>query len=154
VDSVDLSNTYLGWGRRNFTLNGLPEGEQAGRGPFRFIRADVLRFLEEAAGKGRKWDLIVLDPPAFSNSKKMAGALDIRRDHPELIARCLGLLSPGGRLWFSAGTSRFRLDQGEIEERLYRGGKAGGVTVEEPGGRIADEDFRGKRPPPCRILSL
>jgi 23S rRNA G2069 N7-methylase RlmK/C1962 C5-methylase RlmI len=159
VDSVDLSNTYLDWGRRNFALNGLPAGEPAERGPFRFIRADALRFLEGAAGRGRKWDLIILDPPAFSNSKKMAGALDIRRDHPELIVRCLGLLKPGGRLWFSAGTGRFPLRQEEIEARLYRQGGPrrigpGELKIEEPGATISDEDFKGKRPPPCCILSL
>jgi 23S rRNA G2069 N7-methylase RlmK/C1962 C5-methylase RlmI len=157
VDSVDLSNTYLDWGRRNFALNGLA-GEAAG--PFRFIRADALRFLEEAAEKQRKWDLIILDPPAFSNSKKMAGALDVRRDHPELIARCLGLLSPGGRLWFSAGTGRFRLEEEKIEDLVYgRGGirQAGprNLRIEVPEDRlIIDEDFKGKRPPPCRVLSL
>jgi 23S rRNA G2069 N7-methylase RlmK/C1962 C5-methylase RlmI len=160
VDSVDLSHTYLGWGRRNFALNGLAGGGAAGQGPFRFIRADALRFLEEAAEKRRKWDLIILDPPAFSNSKKMAGALDLRRDHPELIARCLGLLNSGGRLWFSAGTGRFRLEREKIEDLLYgRGGirQAGprNLRIEVPEDRaVIDEDFRGKRPPPCHVLSL
>jgi 23S rRNA G2069 N7-methylase RlmK/C1962 C5-methylase RlmI len=146
VDSVDLSNTYLDWGRRNFSLNGLA----GAAGGFRFIRADALRFLENAGREGRKWDLIILDPPAFSNSKKMSGVLDIRRDHPRLISRCLGLLSPGGRLWFSAGTSRFRLDREGI------GNLAGprNFSIEEPGDRIVDEDFRGKRISPCFIFSL
>jgi 23S rRNA G2069 N7-methylase RlmK/C1962 C5-methylase RlmI len=159
VDSVDLSNTYLDWGQRNFALNGLA-GDTAGQGPFRFIRADALRFLEEAAEKDRKWDLIILDPPAFSNSRRMAGALDIRRDHPELIARCLGLLSPGGRLWFSAGTSRFRLEQEKIEDLVCRQSSARqteprNLRIEAPEDRvIIDEDFKGKRPPPCSILSL
>jgi 23S rRNA G2069 N7-methylase RlmK/C1962 C5-methylase RlmI len=146
VDSVDLSNTYLDWGRRNFSLNGLA----GAAGGFRFIRADALRFLENAGREGRKWDLIILDPPAFSNSKKMTGTLDIRRDHPRLISRCLGLLSPGGRLWFSAGTSRFRLDREGI------GNLAGprNFNIEEPGDRIVDEDFRGKRNSPCFIFSL
>jgi 23S rRNA G2069 N7-methylase RlmK/C1962 C5-methylase RlmI len=152
VDSVDMSRTYLDWGRRNFSLNGLAGlagEEKAGRGPFRFIRADALRFLEEAAGEGRNWDLIILDPPAFSNSKKMTGVLDIRRDHPRLISRCLGLLSPGGRLWFSAGAARFRLEQEEIEGRGARK-----FRLEEPGERIVDEDFRGKKTPPCYIFSV
>ncbi|MDR0400900.1 MAG: class I SAM-dependent methyltransferase [Treponema sp.] len=158
VDSVDLSNTYLDWGRRNFALNGL-RGGGAERGPFRFIRADALRFLEEAAGKGRTWDLIIMDPPAFSNSKKMAGTLDIRRDHPALIAGCLKLLSPEGRLWFSAGASRFRLRGEAIEDLLRRQGGPGGrgsrrLRIEGPGDNIVDEDFRGRRPPPCCVLSL
>ncbi|MDR2747175.1 MAG: class I SAM-dependent methyltransferase [Treponema sp.] len=151
VDSVDLSNTYLDWGRRNFTLNGLGENEKkAGQGLFRFIRADALRFLENAEKEGRKWDLIILDPPAFSNSKKMADTLDIRRDHPRLIARCLRLLNPGGRLWFSAGTGRFRLELGEIE------GLAGfgNFKVEEPGDKTIDEDFQGKKASPCYVFSF
>jgi 23S rRNA G2069 N7-methylase RlmK/C1962 C5-methylase RlmI len=147
VDSVDLSNTYLDWGRRNFSLNGLT-GDGKNAGPYRFIRAEALRFLENAAGEGRKWDLIILDPPVFSNSKKMSGALDIRRDHPRLIARCLALLNPGGRLWFSAGTGRFRLRREEIE------GLSRNFRVEEPGDRIADEDFKGRRPSPCYIFSV
>jgi 23S rRNA G2069 N7-methylase RlmK/C1962 C5-methylase RlmI len=143
VDSVDLSNTYLDRGRRNFALNGL-------RAEARFIRADARRFLENAGRKGRKWDLIILDPPAFSNSKKMAGALDIRRDHPRLIACCLKVLSPGGRLWFSAGTARFRLDREGIGELAG----PGDLRLEEPGDKIRDEDFRGKRSPPCFIFSI
>jgi 23S rRNA G2069 N7-methylase RlmK/C1962 C5-methylase RlmI len=144
VDSVDLSNPYLNWGRRNFTLNGLAGAS------FRFIRADALRFLENAGREGRTWDLIILDPPAFSNSKKMSGVLDIRRDHPHLIARCLRLLSPGGRLWFSAGTARFRLDREGIGELAG----SGDLRLEEPGERIVDEDFRGKRSSPCFIFSV
>jgi 23S rRNA G2069 N7-methylase RlmK/C1962 C5-methylase RlmI len=158
VDSVDLSGGYLDWGRRNFALNGLPGGTE--RDPFRFIRADALRFPEDAAGK--KWDLIILDPPVFSNSKKMTGTLDIRRDHPELIARCLELLAPGGRLWFSTGTGRFRLNREAIEDRLRRQGSPrqgrvlradpGSLRIEEPGDKTVDEDFRGRRPPPCWLF--
>ncbi|MDR1444774.1 MAG: class I SAM-dependent methyltransferase [Treponema sp.] len=148
VDSVDLSGGYLDWGRRNFALNGISAGRA-----FRFIRADALRFLENAAGK--RWDLIILDPPAFSNSKKMTGTLDTRRDHPGLIARCLGLLAPGGRLWFSTGTGRFRLNREEIE-RLRQGGPRktgpGSLRIEEPGTKTIDEDFRGKKPPPCCLF--
>ena len=149
VDSVDISNTYLNWGEQNFTLNSLT-GERGTAGPFRFIRADVPRFLENAVKEGRKWDLIILDPPAFSNSKRMAGTLDTRRDHPRLIARCLELLGPGGRLWFSAGTDRFRLERGEIEGLV----KPRNLRIEEPGDSIMDEDFRGRRPLPCFIFSF
>jgi 23S rRNA G2069 N7-methylase RlmK/C1962 C5-methylase RlmI len=149
VDSVDLSNTYLGWGRRNFGLNGLAGAEET-KGRFRFIRADVPRFLESAAEEGRKWDLIILDPPAFSNSKKMAGVLDIRRDHPRLIARCLGLLDAGGELWFSAGTGRFPL----AREEILRLAESPNLRVDEPGDAIVDEDFRGRGVSPCRVFSF
>ncbi|MDR3174841.1 MAG: class I SAM-dependent methyltransferase [Treponema sp.] len=149
VDSVDLSNTYLDWGKRNFSINGLA-GDGKNAGPYHFIRADALRFLENAAGEGRNWDLIILDPPAFSNSKKMRATLDIRRDHPRLIARCLGLLKAGGRLWFSAGTGRFRLGWEEIQGLPeFRN-----LKVEELGDRIADEDFKGRGPSPCYVFSF
>ncbi|MDR1618103.1 MAG: class I SAM-dependent methyltransferase, partial [Treponema sp.] len=81
VDSADLSNTYLDWGRRNFALNGFGPGGPRGGTPFRFIRADVFRFLGEKQRRGETWDLIILDPPTFSNSKKMDRTLDVRRDH-------------------------------------------------------------------------
>jgi 23S rRNA G2069 N7-methylase RlmK/C1962 C5-methylase RlmI len=171
IDSVDLSNTYLGWGLENFRLNGfagtmVPEGTVTGRQRmpgaaerfrgaalprFRFLRADAPVFLDRAAGAGLRWDLIILDPPAFSNSKKMRTTLDIQRDHPGLIARCLGLLSPGGRLWFSAGTRHFRLDREKTAELADR---FPGLRCEERGKGITDEDFRGKKIPPCYLFSL
>jgi 23S rRNA G2069 N7-methylase RlmK/C1962 C5-methylase RlmI len=148
VDSVDLSNTYLDWGRRNFSLNDLAEAKTGGR--FRFIRADAPGFLENAAEQGRKWDLIILDPPAFSNSKKMAGVLDIKRDHPRLIARCLSLLDAGGELWFSAGTGRFRL----AWEEIRRLAESPNFKVDEPGDTIADEDFKGRGVSPWHVFSF
>jgi 23S rRNA G2069 N7-methylase RlmK/C1962 C5-methylase RlmI len=154
VDSVDLSNTYLDWGARNFALNNMeahPVPPQAlrspGRGssspgnlpPYRLIRADALRFLEGAAEEKLRWDLIILDPPAFSNSKKMTGALDLKRDHPLLIRRCLSLLDKGGRLWFSANAHNFKL---QYED-------APGVQITDIRERIRDEDFRDRRLPAC-----
>jgi 23S rRNA G2069 N7-methylase RlmK/C1962 C5-methylase RlmI len=131
VDSVDMSNTYLDWAKTNFALNGL---ESLSR---RLIRADALRFLESAATAGLSWDLIILDPPAFSNSKKMTGTLDLRRDHRNLITQCLKLLAPGGQLLFSANARNFSLDPADFP----------GVAVEAIQEKIRDEDFRGKRLP-------
>jgi 23S rRNA G2069 N7-methylase RlmK/C1962 C5-methylase RlmI len=82
VDSVDLSNTYLDWGKANFALNNLDTGNT---GSCRFIREDVLTFLSKAKAKHSSWDIIILDPPSFSNSKKMQTHLDIRRDYVNLI---------------------------------------------------------------------
>jgi 23S rRNA G2069 N7-methylase RlmK/C1962 C5-methylase RlmI len=173
TDSADLSHTYLAWAKENFSLNGFEAalvspadffqgGGRAGpaasaaetgaRPRHSLLRADVLVFLDRALKAGMKWDLIIMDPPAFSNSKKMRTSLDIQRDHPRLIAQCLGLLSPGGRLWFSAGTRRFRLGEENIK-KLLPGGSPD-FTIEEPGDTIIDEDFRGKRPPPCYIFRL
>jgi 23S rRNA (cytosine1962-C5)-methyltransferase len=102
--SVDLSNTYLAWARRNLQLNQL-DGPRHG-----FVRADVFGYLEQARRQGERFDLIILDPPSFSNSKKMPESLDVQRDHHRLIEGCLALLSAGGVLFFSTNRRRFRLD--------------------------------------------
>jgi 23S rRNA G2069 N7-methylase RlmK/C1962 C5-methylase RlmI len=144
VDSVDLSNTYLDWAKTNFALNNLealpvsPGVLCAGTAPLppcRLIRGDVLRFL--GAASSLRWDLIILDPPAFSNSKKMAGALDLKRDHRSLIDRCLALLSPGGRLIFSANAKGLALNPEDFP----------GTPLEDMREALRDEDFVGKRIP-------
>ena len=104
TDTVDLSNTYLDWAARNFALNGLDPGRHP------LIRADGLAWLHVARDEGRRYDLIVLDPPAFSNSKAMADVLDIQRDHPRLVGAARQLLAPGGELFFSTNLRTFRLD--------------------------------------------
>jgi 23S rRNA (cytosine1962-C5)-methyltransferase len=103
-DSVDLSNTYLDWAARNFKLNRVDQG------PHRLVRADVLPWLQDAAASGRRYDLIVLDPPAFSNSKMMDGVLDVQRDHGALVTAARRLLSRGGELYFSTNLKSFTLD--------------------------------------------
>ncbi len=133
VDSVDLSKTYLAWAERNMTLNGFT-------GPaYRYIRKDASAFLMEALEKGGEYGLVILDPPTFSNSKRMDEPLDISEDWPELVGKCLAVLSPGGVLWFSTNARRFRFD-----EALF------------PGVRIADmtrattpPDFEGSKPHRC-----
>ncbi|MDT8437611.1 MAG: bifunctional 23S rRNA (guanine(2069)-N(7))-methyltransferase RlmK/23S rRNA (guanine(2445)-N(2))-methyltransferase RlmL [Wenzhouxiangellaceae bacterium] len=99
--SIDLSNTYLDWLQRNLALNGLDDGHQ------RVIRADVLDWLQRA---DERFELIFLDPPSFSNSKKMDGALDLQRDHADLIDQAMRLLARGGVLVFSTNRKRFALD--------------------------------------------
>jgi 23S rRNA G2069 N7-methylase RlmK/C1962 C5-methylase RlmI len=145
VDSVDLSNTYLDWGRRNFVLNGFELGNEKGPPAFRFIRADVFRFLEEKRKQGASWDCIVLDPPAFSNSKKMRGTLDIRRDHRELIGQCLALLAPGGKLWVSVNARGFKLAEGDLPGLT----SFKFIDVTE---KLRDEDFRNHRIPVCYVF--
>jgi 23S rRNA (guanine2445-N2)-methyltransferase / 23S rRNA (guanine2069-N7)-methyltransferase len=104
--SVDLSNTYLEWAAENFRLN------QLASTPDQFVRADCRLWLKEALGARSKprFDLIYLDPPTFSNSKRMQGVLDIQRDHLGLIEDCMQLLSAEGSLLFSTNAQRFRLD--------------------------------------------
>ena len=103
--SVDMSNTYLNWAQRNFELNGLSP-ERNG-----LVQADCRVWLEDA-GRGReRYDLIFIDPPTFSNSKRMEGVFDVERDHPEFIEGCVRLLAPGGLIVFSTNSQRFRLDE-------------------------------------------
>lgn len=101
ITTVDLSNTYIEWARDNFRLNGFDPAR------YRFITADVMESL--AGIKAGSQDIIVCDPPTFSNSKKMKDVFDVQRDHPALINQCLRLLSPEGVLYFSTNNRRFRL---------------------------------------------
>ena len=101
---VDLSNTYLDWAHENLLLNGF-RGDN-----HELYRADCLAWLEEQEPQGARFDLIFLDPPTFSNSKRMDGVLDVQRDHVGMIRRSLKLLRPAGRLVFSTNYTRFKLD--------------------------------------------
>jgi len=102
---VDLSNTYLDWAHENLILNGFRGNNHE------LYRADCLAWLEEQESGGARFDLIFLDPPTFSNSKRMEGVLDVQRDHVGMIRRSLKLLRPAGRLVFSTNYTRFKLDQ-------------------------------------------
>ncbi len=104
VTSVDLSNTYLDWARRNMEGNGFTGSR------FGYARADVRSFLEVAAAEGRRWSLVVVDPPTFSNSKMSSGDFDVNRDWPALLAACARVLSPGGAMYFSSNSRRLRWD--------------------------------------------
>ncbi len=106
--SLDLSNMYLDWAARNLELNGLDANRH------RLLRADCVEWLAQGAERSR-FDLILLDPPTFSNSKKMTGVLDVQRDHAQLIDRAMALLAPGGQLIFSTNFHRFKLATGVAE---------------------------------------
>lgn len=107
VTSVDLSKTYLNWGAENFKINNLPVNDA-----FQFVHADVLQYLDEI--KMNSYDIIVLDPPTFSNSKRMEDILDIQRDHVNIINKCLLILKPGGVIYFSTNYTKFILDKDAI----------------------------------------
>jgi 23S rRNA (guanine2445-N2)-methyltransferase / 23S rRNA (guanine2069-N7)-methyltransferase len=102
VTSVDLSNTYLAWASRNLSLNGFPGLA------YPLVKADVPSFLAEARGAGRRWDLIVADPPTFSNSKGAEKDFDVNADWPSLVGACASCLKPGGRLYFSSNSRRLK----------------------------------------------
>jgi 23S rRNA (guanine2445-N2)-methyltransferase / 23S rRNA (guanine2069-N7)-methyltransferase len=110
--SLDMSNPYLEWAHRNFELNGLDPARH------RLERADCLEWLRGESD--RSFGLIFLDPPTFSNSKRMQGVLDIQRDHAELIGHCMRRLSVGGLLVFACNAQRFRLDE-EVGQRWQVG---------------------------------
>ena len=104
--SVDLSKTYLEWAEDNLRLNGIALAAH------RLGRADAMEFLTRETGT---YDLAVLDPPTFSNSKKMRGDMSLQRDHVTLINATLRLLSPGGVLWFSTNFRKFKLEEEALE---------------------------------------
>jgi 23S rRNA (cytosine1962-C5)-methyltransferase len=107
VDSVDLSKTYLAWAQDNMELNGLDCGQRN-----HFIHADVKQWLDQRTGPA--FDLVIMDPPTFSNSKRMKDFLDIQRDHAELINQALQAMNSGGVLYFSCNYRKFQLNREAI----------------------------------------
>ena len=173
TDSVDLSNTYLAWARDNFALNGFDaeitrlEDFSAKRNTksmayrntnsntkcntrHRLIRADVADFLHTAAAARQRWDSIIVDPPAFSNSTMARADFDLRRDYAALLGDCLSLLADGGKLWFSASARSFKAGAAELESALRE--RFPGVVVTDIGGNIVDEDFKGRRIPKAFVI--
>jgi 23S rRNA (cytosine1962-C5)-methyltransferase/23S rRNA (guanine2445-N2)-methyltransferase / 23S rRNA (guanine2069-N7)-methyltransferase len=101
--TVDLSNTYLSWAKKNFVLNKIdPAGHD-------FIKADALDYLEGSSKEG-VFDLIFLDPPTFSNSKSMDETFEVQRDHRDLIYKTMQRLHPSGLLIFSNNKRGFKID--------------------------------------------
>ncbi len=103
VTSIDMSNTYLDWAYENFLINELDPKQHV------FYQADVLKELLIRKENNELFDLIILDPPSFSNSKRMEEDLDIERDHPLLVRDSMALLAPGGTLYFSTNKRKFEL---------------------------------------------
>ncbi len=124
--TIDMSNTYLDWAKRNFDLNTIS-------GDHKLLRANCLQWLAEQAGQRQKpqFDLIFLDPPTFSNSKKMDEAFDIQNDHVQLLRNAAALLAPGGLLYFSTNFRRFKLDIDALSD----------ITIENISAETIDEDF-------------
>lgn len=108
ITSVDLSKTYLKWATDNLIFNDLYD-------PLRhhFVHADVLQHLDDL--RMNSYDIIILDPPTFSNSKRMESFLDIQQDHVELINKCILLLKPGGLIYFSTNYRKFELQKEDIK---------------------------------------
>ncbi|MDU9413034.1 bifunctional 23S rRNA (guanine(2069)-N(7))-methyltransferase RlmK/23S rRNA (guanine(2445)-N(2))-methyltransferase RlmL [Pseudomonas sp. zfem005] len=119
--SVDLSRTYLDWARRNLSLNGFSDKQKLEQG-------DVMAWLAEDRGE---YELIFIDPPTFSNSKRMEGVFDVQRDHVQLLDLAMARLAPGGVLYFSNNFRKFQLDE-SLDQRYQ---------VSEISAETIDPDF-------------
>lgn len=126
VTSVDLSNTYLAWGEKNFRLNNIALG------PHEFIRADCIDWLSKTT---ETFDVIFIDPPTFSNSKRMEAHFDVQEDYVDLLHRALKRLTPGGILYFSNNYRRFKFDKSHFPNH----------QVEDISHKLLPEDFK-RRP--------
>lgn len=120
--SVDMSATYLQWARRNFSLNGLSETLH------QLVQEDCLNWLLR---NDEQFDLILLDPPTFSNSKRMEVTLDVQRDHVSLISQAMRHLSPDGVLFFSTHRHNFKMDFGNLSQ----------YSINDVTAKTLDKDF-------------
>lgn len=135
--SVDLSGTYLDWARDNLALNGLDQPRHVR------VRSDVRVFLDEAVRRGERYDLVVLDPPTFSRSKRQETDFDLQRDQGGLLMAVERIVAPRGVVWFSTNNRRFRLDR----EGLDR------FDVEDVTEWSVPPDFRDRRIHQCWRLA-
>jgi len=138
--SVDLSQSYLAWAKRNMEANGFRGSNH------RYVHADVLEWLDAEVAKGALYDLIFVDPPTFSNSKAMgATTWSVQRDHPGLLIKLASLLGPGGRIVFSCNLKNFKLEAEALAQK--------GISVTDISANTIPEDFkRSPRIHHCFIL--
>ena len=144
IESVDLSNTYLEWARFNFALNDFDPDDKK----FFFTRADVTGFLNQKLAEvpnsegSNRYDIIILDPPTFSNSKAMRNILDINRDWSELVKKCVNLLSTNGILYFSTNSQRLKFDENLIPKTTDSGNVVSVFNMTE---KSLPEDFKNTK---------
>ena len=129
--TVDLSKTYLEWYQRNCTLNALAEDHR-----HICIQDDCLQFLEDGPQLGESYDTIVLDPPTFSNSKRMRDTFSVGRDHAYLIECASTFMAKDGELFFSTNDRGFELDVERLPKRL---------EWKEISNRTVPDDFRNRK---------
>ena len=135
--TVDMSRTYLEWAERNLQLNGL-----SGRA-HRLIQSDCLSWLENAT---ETFDLIFIDPPTFSNSKRMEESFDVQRDHPELMRSLKRLMRRGGTIMFSNNKRGFKMDHDALSEL--------GLQAQEITQKTLSQDFaRNKHIHNCWLIT-
>ena len=127
--TIDMSASYLSRAAENLKLNGLDGREH------RLERADVRQWLAGAAAAGGRYDLVVLDPPTFSNSSRTERDFDLQRDQGELLQALRRLMVTGGVVWFSTNFRGFKLDERGVE----------GFELQEMSQRTVPADFRNRR---------
>lgn len=135
--TVDMSNTYLEWARENLKLNKLNSRNH------QFVQADCTQWLWDAKRAGHRYQLIFLDPPTFSNSKKMTQTFDVTRDHVELINLSMRLLEDEGMLFFSCNARKFKLDSDNLSD----------FYIQDITSLTVSEDFRKKPKHKCWCFS-
>ncbi|MFP4178648.1 MAG: class I SAM-dependent methyltransferase [Spirochaetaceae bacterium] len=136
--TVDLSKTYLSWARENMEKNGFIGNAHS------YVEQDAGKYLQEAADRGEKYHLIIIDPPTFSNSRKMEGTFDNQRDYVWFIGTALSLLTKEGAVLFSSNKSRFHFDPGRLR----------GADIREITKETVPPDFPGKHVPHrCWIIT-
>ncbi len=132
VTSVDMSKTYLEWAKENFNLNGFSDEKK-----YKFENSDVIKFLDEKnKGNSEKYDIIILDPPTFSNSKKTDTLLDINRDWSSLAGKCTKLLTENGVLYFSTNSRKLDFDESLLPSEF---------CAKEITASTIPDDFRNKK---------
>lgn len=112
VTSVDMSQTYIEWAKENFALNNIPLSKH------RFINENALSYLQNIPEE--KFDVIFLDPPTFSNSKKMEGTFEVERDQDLLVNQCMKMLNPDGVLYFSNNKRKFKISEALTAKYLIK----------------------------------
>ncbi|MDO4290977.1 MAG: class I SAM-dependent methyltransferase, partial [Eggerthellaceae bacterium] len=140
--TVDLSQTYLDWARRNMEMNGFPESREDV-----FVSADVMTWIRDARRSRLAFDLVFVDPPTFSNSKSMGRRTwDVQRDHVELLIGVSRLLAKGGVAVFSCNLRTFKPNVEELEKY--------GVKIEDVTAKTIPHDFeRNPRIHQCYLVT-
>ena len=167
VESVDLSNTYLDWAKQNMQNNGFSDKQK-----YVFTRSDCMIFLQQKAVAQKKvlsatkqntpipdeitknaqtYDIIILDPPTFSNSKNTSNVLDINKDWPQLVKDSLNILNPNGVLYFSTNSERLKFNIEQIPQMTIFGYK---IECEEITAQTIPNDYTSSKPHRCWKFSV
>ena len=167
VESVDLSNTYLDWAKQNMQNNGFSDKHK-----YLFTRSDCMVFLQQKAVAQKKvlsatkqntpipdeikknaqtYDIIILDPPTFSNSKNTSNVLDINKDWPQLVKDSLNILNPNGVLYFSTNSERLKFNIEQIPQMTIFGYK---IECEDITAQTIPNDYTSSKPHRCWKFSV